>query len=184
MAHRILEKQTKLPPLRVLPRGTATVRDYRALMEGRTSRKIGWRWDGTLGPLFTDSNGIQRRHGARVKRVDEVVVIPTDDPYYGEYVKALQSADLWAADPETAAAAGVPFEPHFGGEHPATSAKHGLDEAKIKATLRECGFPEDAGAAAIPWDADFAAKFPPVLDATPEAMAKATPMPTVAAKSK
>lgn len=140
MAHRIPEKQAPLAPLRVLSRGTAIVSDYRALMEARVNRKVGWRFNGSLGPEFQDtSTGQTKRHGARVKSVDDVFVVQPDDPFRGEYVKHVQQGDLWAADPETAAACGVAFEPHFGGEHPKTSASHGLDGAKLAAKLKECG---------------------------------------------
>lgn len=145
MAHRIAEKQVDLPPLRVLHRGLAMVADYRALKEAGTRRHIGLRFDSTLGPedVFVHpradgtSEQVRGNHGGFVKLVDEVVTISPSDPYYGEYVRHLKDGDLWAADPETANAAGVLFEPEFGDEHPETT-KGDVAQAFIKArTERE-----------------------------------------------
>jgi len=132
MAHRIQEKQLPAVPLRVLHRGLAMVPDYRALMDTGTRRHVGLKFDATLGKedVFVHPvSGEQYtgNHGGFVKLVDEVVTIPVDDPHYGEYVRHLQQGDLWAADLATASAAGILFEPDFGGEHPETSAG---DEAK------------------------------------------------------
>ena len=128
MAHRIQEKQVARSALRVLHRGTAMVMDYRALKDTQTRRHVGLRFDPTLGPeddFFNPRTGETQRghHGGFVKMVDEPVEIPSDDPHYAEYVRHLRDGDLWAADPETAAAAGIAFEPDFGGEHPETSVK-------------------------------------------------------------
>lgn len=161
MAHRIPEARAPQVPLRVLPRGTALVQDYRALVDAGTNRFHGWRWDGTAGPEFVDPTDKQtKRHGGRVKQTDQVVEIAADDPYRGEYLKHLQAGDLWAADEATAREAGVPFEPHFAGEHPKTSAGAGLDGAKLTAALKAGGFPEDAGVASVPWDTEFKPKVP------------------------
>jgi hypothetical protein len=124
MAHRIPEKTEALSPLRVLPRGTALVQDYRALHDTLTTRFHGWKWDGKLGPEVLDpaGKGTGKHHGGRVKQTDKVVEIAADDPYRTEYVRHLKDGDLWAADFETARAAGVPFEPDFLDEHPATTA--------------------------------------------------------------
>lgn len=123
MAHRIQAAEPAKAPLRVLPRGTALVQDYRALHETATNRFHGWKFDPTLGPEFKDEKGQTKRHGGRVKQVDVVVEISPDDPYYGEYVRHLKDGDLWAADEATAQAACVPLEHHFQGEHPETTAK-------------------------------------------------------------
>lgn len=162
MAHRLPEIVAKRAPLHVLPRGTATVQDYAALMDVRASvnRKIGWRWDGTLGPTFVDpASGQTLRHGGRVKLVDEVATIAADDPHFGEYVKHLQQGDLWAADPQTAAVAGVPFEPHFLGEHPKTSALHGcnpLDDHNVRALVAaRTAMTEQERLQGLPWDTKF-----------------------------
>lgn len=134
MAHRIAEKVPADPPLRVLPRGTALVQDYRSLIETGTNRFHGWKWDGTLGPEFEykDAKGETRktRHGGRVKHVDQVVVILPDDPHRAEYLRHLRDGDLWAADEATAQAAGVPFEPEFLGEHPEVSGRLAPVKAK------------------------------------------------------
>jgi hypothetical protein len=132
MAHRIEEKQAPQVPLRVLSRGLAKVQDYRSLMEARTNRFVGWRWDGTLGPEFVDAlSGETKHHGGHVKKVDEVTEIAADDPHREEYVRHLKDGDLWAADPETAQAAGIAFEPHFLGEHPETMTQHAEAYAKM-----------------------------------------------------
>jgi hypothetical protein len=124
MAHRIAEKKVELEPLRVLPRGTASVQDYGALLDTGTSRFLGWKWDGALGPGFVDpTDGQQKNHGGRVKQVDQVVVIAAESPHRTEYLKHLRDGDLWPADEATARAAGIMFEPDFGGEHPVLAAK-------------------------------------------------------------
>jgi len=124
MAHRLNQDGPAPCVLRVLPRGTALVQDYRALMETRTNRFHGWRWDGKLGPEFVDPvDGMKKNHGGRVKKIDEVVEIAADDPHRQEYLRHLRDGDLWAADEATAAAAGVSFEPHFLDEHPKLAEK-------------------------------------------------------------
>ena len=170
MAHRIPEPVKSLPPLRVLPRGLARVQDYRALVEAGVNRFHGWRFDATLGPLQEVPGRGKVRPGGRVKGVDAVVEIPSDDPYRQEYVKHLRDGDLWAADEATAAAAGVPFEPHFLGEHPETSAAHGVSD------LSAYGPPVTA----LPFDAKFRPKGLPGVDAVKVAPA-ATPKPASAA---
>lgn len=128
MAHRIPEARVPVAVLRVLPRGTARVQDFRALMETGTNRFVGWKFDRALGPEFVDPKDKQtKRHGGRVKQVDAVVEIAADDPFRTEYLKALRSGDLWAADEATAREARVPFEPCFLGEHPKTSSALGVD---------------------------------------------------------
>lgn len=174
MPHRIPEKRSPTPTLLVLARGTAKVQDHRALMEGGTNRFLGWKWDGTLGPEFTDpKSGKKMRHGGRVKQVDQPVAIAPDDPYRAEYVRAVREGDLWAADEATARFAGVAFEPHFGGEHPATSALAGLSGEKLLRAVRDAGFDPDAGPAAVPWDADFKPQVPADPPAKPAAKAAA-----------
>lgn len=159
MAHRIPEARAPEAVLRVLPRGTALVQDYRALMEGGVNRFHGWKFDATLGPEFVDQKDKQtKRHGGRVKQVDAVIEIAADDPFRAEYIRHLKDGDLWAADEPTARAAGLPFEPHFAGEHPKTSAACGLDSSKLAAALKAGGFPEDAGIASVPWDTEFKPK--------------------------
>lgn len=137
MAHRIAEKTVDLPPLRVLHRGLAMVPDYRALMDTGTRRHHGLKFDPTLGPedefIHPVTNEKSRgNHGGFVKLVDEVVTIKPDDPHYAEYVRHLKDGDLWAADAATANAAGVLFEPEFGGEHPEMS-----DGEEAKAVIAE-----------------------------------------------
>lgn len=126
MAHRLTTQATtpKLPPLRVLHRGVALVQDYSALMGlPGINRKIGAVFDKDLGPEIIEAGTpTGRRHGGFVKLVDEPTVIPAEDPYYSEYVRHLRDGDLWAYDQATADAAGVAFEPDFGGEHEKASA--------------------------------------------------------------
>lgn len=43
---------------------------------------------------------------------------PVDVPATRFYLKELRAGTLWAADAETAKAAGVPFDSSFGGEYP------------------------------------------------------------------
>jgi hypothetical protein len=124
MAHRIQEPKEVTPELRVLSRGVAMVQDYGALLGGM-KRFHGWRHDASLGEAFKDpESGQQKNAGGFVKHPDVVVTIPADSPHMTEYRRHVREGDLWAADPETAAACGVAFEPDFGGEHPANSAKH------------------------------------------------------------
>ena len=167
MAHRLPDPRRPLPPLRVLPRGLATVQDYAALMDPRAgiNRFHGWRFDGTLGPEFVDPvDGQTKRHGGRVKLVDEVVTIAPGDPHRAEYIKHLKAGDLWAADAATAQEAGVPFEPHFLGEHPLTSKAHGvnpLDDHTARAMV------EAGGLSGLPWDTEFKPA-PPALAIDPK----------------
>ena len=162
MAHRIPEPVVERPALRVLPRGLARVQDYRALLEAGVNRFHGWRFDASLGPVQDVPGKGKVRPGGRVKQVDAVVEIAGDDPHWGDYVKHLKDGDLWAADPETAAIAGVAFEPHFLGEHPETATKHGVDVASD---------PNCRGAASVaaglPWDTKFKPKGLPGQDAPP-----------------
>lgn len=174
MAHRIPEIVAPRPPLHVLPRGTACVTDYAALMDERASvnRKIGWQWDGSLGPEFTDPrSGQKMRHGGRRKLVDQITTIAGDDAHYAEYVRHLKEGDLWAADPDTARAAGVPFEPHFLGEHPATSALHGsdpMDDPNVKALIAaRAAMSEQERLQGLPWDVRFRPKGLPGVDKNP-----------------
>ena len=57
--------------------------------------------------------------------------VPTGEsvsvPFRGEYVRAVQEGDLWAADAATAAACGVDFDPKFGapGKADASAEKKG-----------------------------------------------------------
>jgi len=106
--------------IRVLPRGTARVQDYGALMGSGMNRFHGWTLDSTLGKPFTDPATRQpRRHAVYLKKlgVEAAVEISVDDPYYGEYVRHLRDGDLWPADLETAQRANVKFDPTFGDEH-------------------------------------------------------------------
>lgn len=65
--------------------------------------------------------GIKQFVGRRLVEVppDRFAFAPTDTPdevaYSAEYVRACKDGDLWAADPETAAACGVSFDSTFGG---------------------------------------------------------------------
>lgn len=191
---RLPEVRLPDPPLHVLPRGTATVTDYAALMDPRASvnRKVGWAWDASLGPEFADRDGTTKRHGGRRKLVDAVVTIAGDDPYRDEYVKALRAGDLWAADPETARAAGVAFEPHFLGEHPETSRLHGvdpMDNADVRALVKARAEQSEAERLqGLPWDARFAPKNVPgqekVASAADKLATPAVAVPAVPAKAK
>jgi hypothetical protein len=137
------ERQVRRPALRVLHRGTAMVPDYRALMDTNTRRHVGLRFDPTLGPeddfLHPRPDGrgydtVRGHHGGFVKMIDEPVTIPADDPHYGEYIRHLKDGDLWAADQETASAAGVAFEPDFEGEHPQSTAAQAPKKSAPKST--------------------------------------------------
>ena len=99
--------------LRVLARGTAMVCPPEAVAS-TPKRFIGRKWD----PSFGDGKKIA---GAWVP-----IAEPVEVPLYqeghahfeeakGEYIKCVQEGDLWAADAETAATCGVPFDPTFGG---------------------------------------------------------------------
>ena len=104
--------------LRVLPRGTAKVPDYAALLGNRVKRFHGWVADRTIGKPFENTETkAQDRHIAHVKQIGEVVQIPTDAQHIGEYIRHLRDGDLWAADEFTAQFARVKFDPDFGGEH-------------------------------------------------------------------
>jgi hypothetical protein len=123
MAHRLPEVRAPEPTLRFLPRGTALVQDYRALLETGTNRFHGWQWDGSLGPEFKDTiTGQTMRHGGRVKLVDVVVTVLPGDPHRKEYIQHAKDGDFWVADEVTAAACDVPLEAHFLDEHPETAA--------------------------------------------------------------
>ena len=122
MAQRIQQTDPAPCALRVLPRGTALVQDYAALLDTGTNRFHGWKWDAELGPLGAGDDGSQH-HGGRVKLVDQVVEIPGSAAHRADYLKHLQNGDLWPADEATAQAAGIAHEPDFGGEHPGESAK-------------------------------------------------------------
>jgi len=120
MAHRIAEVLPELPELRVLARGSAMVPDYGALANpaGAMRRFHGRRLRRDVGPTFKDEKGEVRHHGGFEKVVDHVVTIAPNSEHYAEYIRHLRDGDLWAADQVTADAAGVLFEPDFGGEHP------------------------------------------------------------------
>ena len=126
--------------LRFLPRGTARVQDYRALMGSGMNRFHGWTLDPTLGKPFVDPHTKQpRRHAVYLKKVgiEQAVSVSTDDPYYGEYIRHIRAGDLWAADLASAQMAGVKFDPDFGGEHDdAAKAAH---EAAVAALVKKHG---------------------------------------------
>lgn len=106
--------------LRVLPRGTARVQDYAALMGSGVNRFHGWKLDTTVGKPFVDPDTKQpRRHAVYVKTLgtENVVEIDSEDPHFGEYVRHLRAGDLWPADIATAQMAGVKFDATFGNEH-------------------------------------------------------------------
>lgn len=84
--------------LRVRARGTALVHRLEA-MNSSPRQFVGRVWveiDGKWG----------------LKAVDEDCEIP----FRAEYVSAVKSGELWAADQETASACGVPFDSTFGGQ--------------------------------------------------------------------
>lgn len=120
--------------LRVLPRGTARVPDYAALLGNRVNRFHGWVADKTIGKPFQNSETKQQdRHLAHVKRLGEPVVIPTESEHIGEYIRHLRDKDLWPADAFTAQFAGVPFDPDFGDEHgDAAKAEQDAELAEIR----------------------------------------------------
>lgn len=98
--------------LRVLAKGVAQVPNYEAQEGGRNARVSHVCLP--LGPEFHDEEThTKRRHAAFVKRVGEVVTVPDR----AEYRRHLRDGDLYPADGETAAAAGVKFDPSFGEEH-------------------------------------------------------------------
>jgi hypothetical protein len=162
MAHRIQEAAKPAPTLRFLPRGTAAVQDYAALMRPpHVNRFLGWRWDGTLGVEVDEvdaqgrATGRKLRTGGRAKLVDQVIVVGPSDPHRHEYVQHARSGDLWCADAATAATCGLPFEPHFGGEHPGAAETAGLAGTALGERLAAHGFSAEPEPAALAWDADF-----------------------------
>jgi hypothetical protein len=103
--------------LRVLPRGTAMVPHYERMGNVGHGRPVvaphGWKHDPNGGPeIVGPQPGQSRTEGAFVKHVPEVIVVPD----CVEYRRHLRDGDLWPADQATAQAAGVPFDPHFGGD--------------------------------------------------------------------
>jgi len=122
--------------LRVLPRGTAKVQDYAALLGNRVNRFHGWVADRTIGMPFQNSETkAQDRHVVSVKKLgaDQAVQIPTDAQHVGEYLRHLRDGDLWPADAFTAQFAGVKFDPDFGGEHgDAAKAEQEAELAEIR----------------------------------------------------
>lgn len=107
--------------LRVLCRGSAMVPDYEAMGAG-ARRFVGRQHDPSLGDEHVDPDTKQKaRQGGFRALVGEIVEVPDR----AEYRLALRGhlnggpPDLWPADAETAQAAGVKFDPSFGGEHPA-----------------------------------------------------------------
>jgi hypothetical protein len=124
-----------LKALRVLPRGTAKVPDYAALLGNRVNRFHGWRPETQIGKPFTNPEETkdefrQGRHLVHVKQLGDVVEIPLDDEHIGSYLRGFRGqarppgsdsrfelGDVWPADQETATWLGVPFDPDFGGEH-------------------------------------------------------------------
>lgn len=57
--------------------------------------------------------------------------------YRAEYVKACKDGDLWAADEATAAACGVPFDPHFGASAPAPAPTYESHDVEGPAPTHE-----------------------------------------------
>jgi len=119
MAQRKQPRAVPVPPLHVLPRGTAMVPDYEAQDTG-TRRFLGWKFDREQGPEFKDATSKKTmRHGGFVRQTGVAVTIQPTNKYRGEYLKHLRDGDLWPADLATAMAAHCAWEPSFGGEHPA-----------------------------------------------------------------
>ena len=50
--------------------------------------------------------------------LNEPTELTTDPQYVAEYLREIRERALWPADEATAKAAGVPFDPTFGGEYP------------------------------------------------------------------
>lgn len=172
MAHRIEEAVAPEPTLRVLPRGRAMVSHYGALTQqtGASRRFLGWKHRADLGHESVDETSkAVTRGGAFVRcavdsksgeesdsfsSLDHAHAVTADDPHRTEYLRHLRDGDLWAADEATAAAARVPFEPDFGGEHPEFSR------------LPHCQKVIDARAAQAKRDADALAKKQPAVVST------------------
>jgi hypothetical protein len=114
--------------LRVLARGVAKVPDYAAHAAGATTRFIGWQHDPSGGHEYSVVEGgvSETRKSGHHEAKDEptVLTFALSDGLFGEYLRCLRDGDLWPADAATAALAGVPFDPTFGGEYaPAVTEK-------------------------------------------------------------
>lgn len=147
--------------LRVLPRGTARVQNYGALLGAGVNHFHGWTLDRTIGKPFNDPDTKQpRRHAVYLKNlgIESVVEISLEDEHLGEYIKHLRDGDLWPADAASAAIAGVKFDPSFGGEHgaeekaaqteqiEALKKKHGEEKAPEPPRAARAPVPSPAGA--------------------------------------
>lgn len=91
--------------LRFRARGTALVQHFEK-MEAGVKRFLGFKYTNLEGDTWAF---------VPTGEVEEV-------KYEAEYVQACKDGCLWAADKETAAACGVPFDPNFGSPPPAASA--------------------------------------------------------------
>jgi len=90
----------------------------RSAKQGQPASFHGWKHDSQLGGEYVDvefstkDKKVIRRDGGFVKHAPEVIEVPNSV----EYRRALVDLSLWPADQATAQAAGVPFDPFFGGE--------------------------------------------------------------------
>lgn len=100
--------------LRVLARGAAMVFDLERHDAG-VRRFVGRKHDTSMGYAYRDEFGNEKKSGGWP--ASHGPAHPDEVPYRAEYVQALKDGDLWPADEETARAAGVKFDPKFGGEH-------------------------------------------------------------------
>ena len=107
--------------LRVLARGTASVPVHGAHARGQ-SRFVGRVHDFDLGTPFVATDELGAKSAgvmpALVCSPEPHVVRQDDDPSeFSEQMLHLRYGDLWPFDEETAIAAGVPFDPDYGGEY-------------------------------------------------------------------
>jgi len=124
--------------LRFMAKGTAMVPHYES-QAGGTRRFHGWKHDATLGPKFKMLDTLGREtgqtshHGGFVKQLGQVVAVGVRSQFAAEYLRHLRDGDLWPGDAFTAQAAGVDFDPDYGGEH--SEAAQAAHEEAIKAAL-------------------------------------------------
>jgi hypothetical protein len=133
-----------LKVLRVLPRGTAKVQDYGALLGNRVNRFHGWQPNVDIGALFVDPDDKQqKRNLVHVKRVgvEHAIEISMSNPHVGEYIRHLRDGDLWPADQATATAIGLKFDPDFGDEHDEDAKAQLADDLAALHELHGCTKP-------------------------------------------
>jgi hypothetical protein len=72
---------------------------------GQPQRRVTHTHEPNAGGRFVDDLGQERRHGAWLKKVGEVVELPL----LGDYIRDIRNGDLFPADEATAAVVGFPF---------------------------------------------------------------------------